>query len=134
MANAETRKVLRPATPCGPEAFLARYKAVLVMVSGGAAGTEYELDRPELILGRGPGVEVTFDDDTMSRAHAAFDLTEDGFRIRDLASTNGVLLNGKPVQMAELKHGDRIELGAHVFQYIVEERAAEANTYVIPEE
>jgi len=134
MANAETRKVLRPETPCGPDAFLSRYKAVLVIVSGGAAGSEYELDRPELILGRGPGVELAFDDDTLSRAHAAFDLTEEGFRIRDMASTNGVFLNGKPIQVAELKHGDRLELGAYIFQYIIEERSSEPNTYVLPED
>jgi pSer/pThr/pTyr-binding forkhead associated (FHA) protein len=67
----------------------------------------------------------------MSREHAAFELVEGAFRVRDLASTNGIRVNGSPMLAAELKHGDRLEIGEHEFQYILEEQEPAPRTYVI---
>ncbi|MBW2425359.1 MAG: FHA domain-containing protein [Deltaproteobacteria bacterium] len=53
----------------------------------------------------------------------ALDADARGFGIRDLASTNGVRVNGAEVVSADLKHGDRILLGECELQYVVEERS-----------
>ena len=50
-------------------------------------------------------------------------LSLEGFRVRDIGSTNGIVVNGAQVQIAELKHGDRFELGDHIFEYRQELRA-----------
>ncbi len=131
--DGETRKIARQQDQTSCEEFLRRFQTVLVMVSGPAEGSEFSLDKHEIILGRGPGVDLTFDDTAMSRAHAAFELTQGGFRVRDMASTNGIYLNGTRIQAAELKHGDRIDMGEHCFQYVVEEREATTNTYLLPD-
>jgi pSer/pThr/pTyr-binding forkhead associated (FHA) protein len=118
MSEKATRKMLRPEKGAQHS-----HRASLVIVHGRNEGSEFELDRERLVLGRGPGVDVALDDPAMSRQHAAFECTAEGHRVRDLGSTNGVRVNGAPVQVADLKHGDRVELGEHVLQYLVEERA-----------
>jgi pSer/pThr/pTyr-binding forkhead associated (FHA) protein len=133
MPAGETRKINRPTNASSTQEFFSHNEVTIVMLSGEAVGSEFCLDREEVILGRGPGVDLNFDDPAMSRAHVAFELTGEGFRVRDMASTNGLFLNGTRVQAAELKHGDRLELGEHIFQYIVSEREV-APTYVLTDE
>ena len=111
--------------------FLARFQASVVILSGAAKGTEYAIDSALVTLGRGPGTDLAFDDSAMSRQHAAIEFESDGFQLRDMGSTNGTLLNGGKVEVAEIKHGDRFQIGTHVFQFVVEEREREPATYII---
>ncbi len=131
MSAGETRKINRPDGAASAEAFLSHHRATLVIVAGKAVGSEFGLERAEVILGRGPGVDLNFDDASMSRAHTTFEISGEGVRVRDMASTNGLFLNGTRVQAADLKHGDRLEMGEHTFQFIVEERSSAPNTFVL---
>jgi pSer/pThr/pTyr-binding forkhead associated (FHA) protein len=131
MRDGRTRKVTGTAKPSGAAAFLAKHRVTLVVVDGGAAGTEYELDRPRTIVGRGPAVDIAIDDATMSRQHAAVEIAADGVHARDLGSTNGIRVNGEPVAAASLAHGDSLELGGQKLRLILEERRREPRTYVV---
>ncbi len=132
MSECTTRKIQRRGDK-GPEcAFLARVRVTIVQVSGGAAGSEHELMSAHLTLGRGPDVDLAFDDSAMSREHAALEFVDDAYRLLDLGSTNGVLVNGAPVTAADLKHGDRFQLGDHVFQYVQEEREHDPPEFTVP--
>ncbi|MEE8580477.1 MAG: FHA domain-containing protein [Myxococcota bacterium] len=133
MQDGQTRKLTRSGDSSAAKTFFDRYRAFLVSVAGTTAGNEYPLERDRVSLGRGPGVDLAFDDSTMSREHAAFELVEGGIRVRDMASTNGVLLNDSATLVAVLKNGDRIQIGEHVFQYVVEERERTPRTYVLPD-
>jgi pSer/pThr/pTyr-binding forkhead associated (FHA) protein len=113
--------------------FLDRFEATLVVVRGKGAGKEHALDRPKLVLGRGPGVDVVFDDAEMSRQHVAVEFTGGGFRLCDLGSTNGTLVNGTLVRARELAHGDRIEIGQHVVQLRLEQHEVEPQVYSVPD-
>ncbi len=103
--------------------WLARNRASLILLSGPNAGIEYELDAPRLLIGRSATAGVRLDDPSVSSEHAAIELGSDGFGVRDLASTNGVRVNGAVVLVAELKHSDRIECGECELQYLVEARS-----------
>ena len=109
-----------------------QWQASLVLVSGDAAGHEYPLEQPSVTLGRGATAHLRFDDSTMSSEHAAVEFDGEGFRIRDLASMNGTLVNGGDVKAGALKHGDEIRLGDHTFQFLLEQRAQRPRTYQIP--
>src|SRR5690349_20363848 len=111
MKDGKTRR--RPSVPGAPGVaeFLARYETRFSLASGRGAGTAFRIDRERTIIGRGPGVDRAFDDPSMSRQHAAIEFCGSGFRIRDLGSTNGILVNGSPAQTAELHHGDAVEIG-----------------------
>jgi pSer/pThr/pTyr-binding forkhead associated (FHA) protein len=131
--DGRTRKTPRKPPPPRPNPFLECNRATLVVIEGPAAGSEYELDRPRLELGRGPELPLSFADEAMSREHAAFEADDAGFRVRDLGSTNGIRVNGSDVLAYELKHGDRVEIGEHVFQYLCEPRERSPRTYVLEE-
>jgi pSer/pThr/pTyr-binding forkhead associated (FHA) protein len=133
MHDGLTRKLSRPEART-PNEFLGRFRACLVILEGPAAGTEYSLDSQSVCIGRGPGADLCLDDAAMSQEHANLELTEDGFRVRDLGSTNGVHVNGSPVLAADLKHADRVQIGTHTFQYLVEKLRSGPATYVLPEE
>ena len=133
MRDGRTKKLTSPSQTRTPKAILSSHRAALVIVSGAMAGTEHELAELRTILGRGPGVDIVVDDAAMSRQHVAFEIVGDGFRMRDLGSTNGVLLNGEAVEAADLKHGDRLRIGGHEFRFLLEEREREPRTWVVDE-
>lgn len=132
MADDRTRIMERPGGETR-HGFFVRFRAAIVVVEGGAEGTEYTLQSDRVTLGRGPGVDLPFEDSCMSRQHVALELAKEGFRLRDLGSTNGVVLNGTQVDVARLKHGDRFTLGEHTFQYVVEERERAPRVYELPD-
>ncbi|MEA2599981.1 MAG: adenylate cyclase [Acidobacteriota bacterium] len=76
-------------------------------------------------LGRGSDNDVVLSDVSVSRYHAEI-LREgdDGWSVHDLKSTNGVEVNGVPVEKAPLNPGDLLGVGA--FEIRVEEEAPPA--------
>jgi pSer/pThr/pTyr-binding forkhead associated (FHA) protein len=117
--------------PDGFDDYLSRFEPKVVVLSGRVAGQEFPLDQERLTLGRGPGVDVAFDDSAMSRQHAAIEYLDQRFRIVDLDSTNGVTVNGDPVVSSSLGHGDRFQLGTLQFQIVIEEREEDSEAYVL---
>ena len=134
MQDGRTRKLKRPQNTGDGGGFLERYLVTLVLTKGPAAGSEYLIRKDQTVIGRGPGVDLEFDDNSMSREHAAVEWTDGSFRIRDLGSTNGMLVNGSQALVGDLKHGDSICLGEHSFQFLIERLAEKASTYVLPED
>jgi pSer/pThr/pTyr-binding forkhead associated (FHA) protein len=129
MRDGKTRKHRSAAGVPRLQDFLDRYVATVMLVSGPGAGAGFTIDRERVIVGRGPGVDKAFDAPDMSRQHAAIEFSGTGFRLRDLGSTNGTMLNGTAVQSAELRHGDRFEIGGRHFVLAIEEREREPDAY-----
>ena len=120
MRDGRTRRVeMDDASPD----FLDAHRVSLTLLNGPAAGAEFVLDGRRHLVGRGDAAAVRLDDRSVSSEHAAIELAPDGYGIRDLASTNGVLVNGAVVDVSALKHGDRITIGTCELQYIVESRS-----------
>jgi pSer/pThr/pTyr-binding forkhead associated (FHA) protein len=64
------------------------------------------------LLGRGKGNDIVLSDLSISRTHAEVSPGPDGFYIRDLESSNGVLVNQSKIDNPHrLIHGDRITMG-----------------------
>jgi pSer/pThr/pTyr-binding forkhead associated (FHA) protein len=53
----------------------------------------------------------------VSKQHAFVQFGDDGWRIRDLNSRNGLYVNGQKVQTAILKDGDRLSVGPYVLVF-----------------
>ena len=133
MRDGLTRKLEIGEGDGGFTRFLSEFRASLVVLEGGVAGAEHEIVGPQTRIGRGPEVDLVFPDAAMSKEHASLEWADGRLRLRDLGSMNGIRVNGAAVQVADLKHGDRFQLGTHVFQLILEQRRREPRAYVLPD-
>ena len=86
--------------------------------------TRHPLHPPGLVVGRGTEADVRINDPGVSRRHIEFDVraaptTSSGGRIRedlkievrDLGSTNGMLIDGHKVTKAGLRDGSQVRIG-----------------------
>jgi DNA segregation ATPase FtsK/SpoIIIE, S-DNA-T family len=64
-----------------------------------------------LVLGRAPSCDVALTDQTVSRRHARLVFRDCAWIVNDLASKNGVTVNGTKVGRCQLRPGDRLGLG-----------------------
>jgi pSer/pThr/pTyr-binding forkhead associated (FHA) protein len=76
------------------------------------SGTTYELMDEAITIGRGPDNTIMVNEPSISTHHAQLLLQGDTYRLKDLDSTNGTRVNGKPVTEAVLRFDDRIRFGA----------------------
>lgn len=98
-------------------------RPALVFLRGELLAVPIPLERDEVILGRALEADVRVNDVRASRLHARITSDRDPasgelrFRIADLGSTNGTILNGQPVTEALLQDGDKIEIGEHLMRF-----------------
>ncbi len=80
--------------------------------SGPRAGSILQLRFPSTTFGRAPESDYRFaEDEKISRVHCSINCENTRFRLRDLNSTNGTLVNGNAVKEIELRAGDVIQIG-----------------------
>jgi FHA domain len=65
----------------------------------------------ELVIGRSRDCDVVFVSEAVSRRHARLLFRDGHWVIRDLASTNGTMVNGVRVGRCRLDPGDRVTFG-----------------------
>jgi signal transduction histidine kinase/CheY-like chemotaxis protein len=87
----------------------------LVVLEGSKVGQTFPVQM-ETVIGRKLDATISLEDGEVSRRHAIIHRTDvEQFTIEDLASRNGTMVNGVPVnEPCELKLGDRIQLGSRV--------------------
>lgn len=85
----------------------------------GASICHYELgDR--LTIGRSTDNQLVIDDATVSAHHAVIEKVDEGYRIRDLGSTNGVFVNGKRQTESPIAENDTIVVGTHDLEFVAQ--------------
>jgi two-component system, cell cycle response regulator len=93
---------------------------ILVMLRGRSIGrrTSLRSENPIVVVGRDPEANVCIPDESASRHHCRFELTENGWFIEDLKSTNGTYVGEHPIDRARLSDGDLITIGSTIFRYL----------------
>ena len=92
----------------------------LTTLEGPATGRDFLINRVRNSIGRGTNNSITVPDQSMSRKHfEIIEKTDDAFIIRDLMAVNGTSLNGILIKEADLFHGDRVEAGHSIFQFVI---------------
>jgi len=100
----------------------ARRMRKLSVLSGSASGTEFTLRDGCISVGRAEESVILLDELGVSRHHALLIAEGEEYRVRDLDSANGTLLNGRRVSEARLSDGDVLNFGAAELRYdVVEE-------------
>jgi diguanylate cyclase (GGDEF)-like protein len=98
-------------------------RPALVFMRGDLLAAPIPLERDEVILGRALEADIRVNDARASRLHARIRIEHDAqtgaprYRVTDLGSTNGTLLNGQPVTDAFLQNGDKLIIGEHLIRF-----------------
>jgi pSer/pThr/pTyr-binding forkhead associated (FHA) protein len=107
-------------------------RAKLTVLNGEQSGQVWFLNRPKSTLGRGLENEFVLQDIATSRKHIEIIRHDQGFKLMDMKSANGTLLNQKRIAEEELYDGDVIKVGQLELQFeyigISRSRISEENT------
>ena len=91
-------------------------------MNGESKGKLYKLVGSKISIGRGTNADIILPDNNTSRIHAYFEITEGRPVIRDNQSANGILVNKKSVEHAELKSRDKILIGDTYLEFLIVEQ------------
>jgi predicted component of type VI protein secretion system len=87
-------------------------------------GPDLLLDKPILLLGRHQECDIQLNSRKISRRHCCIAQINNQLVIRDLASTNGIRINGQRVIEACLKPGDELTIGNYQYRLSWEDQPA----------
>src|SRR5437016_13331049 len=76
------------------------------------SGTTYELVDDLITIGRGPDNTIVINNPSVSARHAHLQLAGETYRLKDLGSTHGTNVNGKPDTETLRSCDDRSRFGA----------------------
>jgi pSer/pThr/pTyr-binding forkhead associated (FHA) protein len=93
-------------------------------VEGSHAGTRITVDRTPFVIGRSRDCELPIDDKRASGKHARILRSGAQYHVEDLGSTNGTLLNRRPIQRAAITQGALIQIGNTSFRALTSGAAA----------
>jgi len=90
----------------------------LVVRSGASRGKSTPVAGKRLTIGRQSSCDLTIDDGTVSREHAALVKRGEVWWVIDLGSTNGTRVNGMQAAEQPVAPGDRVEFGEAVVELV----------------
>jgi diguanylate cyclase (GGDEF)-like protein len=99
--------------------------ASLVVLQGAEIGRNFRLRRGGMVLGRGLEADIRILDELVSREHARLECDWQAdrqamtYRLVDLGSTNRTYVNSRGIERAELRDGDKIQVGDTVLKFIL---------------
>jgi transcriptional regulator with GAF, ATPase, and Fis domain len=93
----------------------------LLVLSGPLKDATIPLAEGEVTIGREASNGIAVADPSVSRKHCLVSWQDGRFRVRDLESRNGTLVNGAGVGEQWLQHGDEIVTGDSSFLFLVED-------------
>jgi transcriptional regulator with GAF, ATPase, and Fis domain len=93
----------------------------LLVLSGPLKDSTIPLSEGEVTIGREASNGIAVVDPSVSRKHCLLSEQDGRFRVRDLDSRNGTLVNGAAVEEQGLQHGDEIAAGDSSFLFLLED-------------
>jgi len=98
----------------------------LIVIAGPLKGTTIPLTNVETIVGCDPDNTVAINDPFVSRRHCSIRYSGGLVHLSGLDSLNRTFVNGELVREKQLKHGDRIKIGASQFILLVHDEATDS--------
>lgn len=90
----------------------------------------FDIDKPDIRIGRGLDCDLVLSDTLVSRQHVSIVETSSGYLISDLKSANGLFVNAERVSSKMLADGDSVGIGRHLLLF---EDAGEAPAVTLSE-
>lgn len=92
--------------------------AILVVRSGEEEGQHFSLKNEVTTIGRHADSDIELDDITVSRRHSEIHRQQGRCIVKDAGSLNGTYVNGDRIDVAELIHGDELQIGKYHLVYL----------------
>ncbi len=120
MSGEKNRTVVIEAVPPPGKRPAADGVAVLVQVypPGPNLGRRFALSGEEHVAGRLDELDISLQEEAVSRRHARLYRDGDAWALEDLGSTNGCFVNDARVTRARLGDGDMIRLGTAILKFL----------------
>ena len=93
-------------------------EACLVVIYGLELGKKFNLNRPQIIIGRSSKADIQIDQEAVSRNHCKIINTGNAIMLRDMGSTNGTYVNDEMIDEYVLRDGDFIKVGRCIFKFL----------------
>jgi predicted component of type VI protein secretion system len=93
---------------------------------------DYVIDKEQITIGRRQNNDIVIDNLAVSGLHAKVSFFGRDALIEDMDSTNGTIVNLKPIKKHVLNNGDLIEIGRHQFKYLADDSKTDVpiNTFL----
>lgn len=119
--TAEAAVPQHPTGKTSPLQMPAGKRLSLAIIDGPDAGNVFRIEKPRVTIGRS-GADLTLNDTEASRQHAAVEVRDSAYTLRDLGSTNGTLFEGEKIADAvELQNQSEFVVGSSTLMLIVTE-------------
>ena len=93
-------------------------EACLVVIYGLELGKKFNLNRPQIVIGRSSKADIQIDQEAVSRNHCKIINTGNAIMLRDMGSTNGTYVNDEMIDEYVLRDGDFIKIGRTIFKFL----------------
>ncbi|MBW3599440.1 MAG: FHA domain-containing protein, partial [Planctomycetes bacterium] len=90
----------------------------------GSVSETIPLEAEAFIMGRSETADLPIDSNRVSREHAVIERRGEGWRVRDLRSTNGTFVNGTRVEESPLRDGDALVIADVEYIFRMEQESA----------
>jgi pSer/pThr/pTyr-binding forkhead associated (FHA) protein len=90
----------------------------LVCTTASGESKIYPLNKAKLVIGRSVEADINLLDPLISRKHCVIENREDGFVVRNVSTTNPLLLNDRQIAEKRLYTGDQIRIGSATLAFI----------------
>jgi predicted component of type VI protein secretion system len=95
----------------------------LHVISDILCGNTFDLSADYITIGRAADNTICLDHASVSKHHATLTVDGNDFKLCDLHSTNGTIVNGDSIVCTHLKDGDRITLGDIELRFALAEKS-----------
>ena len=90
----------------------------LVCTTASGESNIYPINEKKLVIGRSAEADLNLLDPLISRKHCVIEKREDGFFVRNVSTTNPLLLNDRPIAEKRLYTGDQLKIGSATLAFI----------------
>lgn len=87
----------------------------LLVIQGPEKGACFSVLGDTIFIGR-EGCQISLNDSNVSKRHAEVSWATDHYEVRDLGSSNGILINGEKLPASPLKPGDLLLIGLTILE------------------
>jgi diguanylate cyclase (GGDEF)-like protein len=94
------------------------HSACVVVIHGEGLGKRIDVDEKPIIVGRSQECDLHIPHPSVSRQHCSIWRDAEGYRVRDLGSTNRTRVNEQRIDGAMLADGDHITIGETILKFI----------------